>query len=106
MVDKQFELAQAAMRYIENHRDYTVYSELPSISVCFNYKDIPAKALCTALYENGSLMVGFGSFSNDTFVRLVTINAGNSEQEIIDFFKTMESFVAQNEAKLKATAGI
>lgn len=106
MVDKQFELAQTAMAYIENNPDYTVYSELPSISVCFNYKDIPAKTLCTALYENGSLMVGFGSFSNDTFVRLVTINAGNSEQEIIDFFKTMESFVAQNEAKLKAITGI
>lgn len=103
IVDRQFDLAHTAVEYIESHPDYTLYSELPSISVCFNYKDIPAKALCTALYENGSLMVGFGSFNEETFVRLVTINAGNTDKEILNFFETLEEFVAKNEHQLKAT---
>jgi hypothetical protein len=32
-------------------------------------------------------MVGFGHFHNNTFVRLVTINAENTEQDILNFFK-------------------
>ena len=106
MVDKQFDLAQTAVKYVEDHPDYTLYSELPSISVCFNYKDIPAKALCTALYEHGALMVGFGSFEENTFVRLVTINPANSEEDILNFFKMLETFVAENEAALKASANL
>ncbi|WP_374958543.1 pyridoxal phosphate-dependent decarboxylase family protein [Gilvibacter sp.] len=106
MVDRQFALAETAVNYIRDHKDYTLYSDLPSISVCFNYKDIPAKTLCTALYEEGELMVGFGSFANETFVRLVTINAGNQEQQILDFFATMEAFVSKHEAALKITTEV
>lgn len=104
IVDRQFDLATTAVNYIKNHPDYALYSELPAISVCFNYKDIPAKALCTALYEAGALMVGFGAFDGVTFVRMVTINASNTDAEILDFFKTLETFVAQNESALKAVS--
>jgi sulfinoalanine decarboxylase/sulfinoalanine decarboxylase/aspartate 1-decarboxylase len=41
-------------------------------------------------------MVGFGHFHNNTFVRLVTINAENTEQDILNFFKILEDFVANN----------
>jgi len=41
-------------------------------------------------------MVGFGIFRETEFVRLVTINAGNDDKDIIKFFKTCEDFVAKN----------
>jgi sulfinoalanine decarboxylase/sulfinoalanine decarboxylase/aspartate 1-decarboxylase len=94
IVDHQFYLAEVARNYIRNHPDYTLYSFDESISVCFNYKNIPAESLCTALYESGALVVGFGTFGPDEFIRLVTVNAGNTEKEILDFFVVLETFVA------------
>lgn len=96
MVDHQFYLADVALDYMENHPDYQIYSFKDSTSVCFNYKGIDADVLCTALYESQVTMVGFGSFNEDTFVRLVTINAGNSKKDILNFFNVLEDFVAKN----------
>ena len=96
IVDKQFELGDVARNYIRNHPDYTFYSFDQSISVCFNYKGIPAQTLCTALYEHGALMVGFGSFKEDEFVRMVTINYGNEPEDILNFFSVLERFVEKH----------
>jgi len=93
IVDHQFALADCARDYIKSNPDYKLYSFDDSISVCFNYKDIPARTLCTALYEKSKLMVGYGSFQEDEFVRFVTINAQNSKEEILEFFKVLEEFV-------------
>ncbi|MBV1923453.1 MAG: PLP-dependent decarboxylase, partial [Flavobacteriaceae bacterium] len=98
IVDKQFELANVAIDYVRNHPDYTFYSFDESISVCFNYKGIPADKLCTLLYEHGELMVGFGSFNDNTFVRFVTINPANSKNDILEFFNSIEIFVEENKA--------
>lgn len=102
IVDHQFYLAEVAREYINDHPDYTLYSFEDSISICFNYKNIPAQKLCTALYEHGALMVGFGSFRHTEFVRLVTINSGNSKEEILNFFTVLENF-ATTHPSLKAT---
>ncbi|MFP4845239.1 pyridoxal phosphate-dependent decarboxylase family protein [Winogradskyella sp. PE311] len=99
IVDKQFEMAQIAIDYINKNEDYTLYSFKDSISVCFNYKGISAKELCTALYENSELMVGFGKFNDIEFVRMVTINSLIEKEDILRFFKTLEVFV--NEHMLK-----
>jgi len=96
IVDHQFELANIARNYIKNNTDYTFYSFDDSISICFNYKDIPAKKLCTLLYEKSKLVVGFGKVNNQEFIRLVTVNAQNSETEILHFFKILETFVSEN----------
>ena len=53
-------------------------------------------ALCTALYEQQVTVVGFGAFEEDTFVRLVTINANNEKVDILNFFRVMEEFVENN----------
>lgn len=98
IVDHQFKLAQMARDYIRLHPDYTLYSFDDSISVCFNYKNISAKTLCTALYESAELMVGFGQFNNQEFVRMVTVNSILQEKDITHFFKTIEHFV--NETNL------
>ena len=92
IVDKQFELADVAREYVRNNPDYTVYSFDDSVSVCFNYKNIDPMALCTGLYEHQITVVGFGSFNDDTFVRLVTINANNEKSDILNFFKVLEEF--------------
>ena len=96
IVDKQFDLANTAREYITNNPDYTLYSFEDSISVCFNYKNIPARQICTLLYENAKLLVGYGIFAENEFIRLVTINAQNDTKDIISFFKTLEEFVENN----------
>jgi len=96
IVDNQFMLADLARDYVKNHSDYTFYSFDESISVCFNYKNIPADKLCTLLYEHAELVIGFGTFKEDTFIRLVTVNPANSKEEIIELFKTIERFVENN----------
>lgn len=93
IVDQQFYLAEVARDYIKNHPDYTLYSYEDSISVCFNYKGIDPRILCNQMYEEGKLMVGYGTFDETTFIRLVTINSTNSKEEILNFFTTLEKFV-------------
>ncbi|MEZ4685015.1 MAG: pyridoxal-dependent decarboxylase [Bacteroidia bacterium] len=90
LVDKQFELADIAREYVRQHPDYELHSFDDSISVCFSYKDLPADQLCTRLYEEGTLMVGHGSFRGKSFVRMVTINPANGREEIEDFFRVVE----------------
>lgn len=96
IVDKQFELADVASDYVRSNPDYTLYSFEDSISICFNYKNIDPITLCSALYENQVTVVGFGAFENDTFIRLVTINANNEKVDLLNFFKVLEEFVEKN----------
>lgn len=103
IVNKQFEMAQIARDYLKQNKDYTLYSFEDSISVCFNYKNIPANKLCTALYENSELMVGFGKFNNQEFVRMVTINSILEKEDILSFFKTIEDFVSIHMLKITTT---
>ena len=104
IVDRQFELADVALNYISNHKDYMVYSYPDSISICFNYKNIPARNICTALYEESELLVGYGSFNGEEFIRLVTINAQNEPKDILQFFQQMETFVEEHENELMVNA--
>lgn len=93
MVERQFELAQVARDYIRQHPDkYTLYSFDDSVNICFNYKDIEPETLCNGLYEEGELVVGYGEFKKQRFIRLVTVNAGNTKADILTFFEKMESF--------------
>ncbi|OIQ27899.1 MAG: cysteine synthase [Bacteroidetes bacterium MedPE-SWsnd-G2] len=91
MVNTQFELSKIAQNYISNHKDYKLYSPSNSISVCFNYKSIPAKTICSTLYQNSKLMVGHGQFNAISFVRMVTINSSLKAQDIYTFFKIIEA---------------
>ncbi len=97
IVNHQFDLADLARTYIQDHPGYTLYSFEDSISVCFNYKNISAEKLCTQLYEHSELMVGFGNFRDQKFVRLVTINTLISKSDLIAFFKTLETFASKME---------
>ena len=101
MVDHQFYLANVARAYIKNNADYTLYSGDDSLSVCFNYKNFDAPALCQALYDHAQTLVGYGTFRQQEFIRLVTINTNNTEEEIYSFFKVIEQFAASQENRLK-----
>ena len=92
IVDHEFHLADVARDYIRTNSDYTLYSFDDSINICFNYKGISPEMLCNRLYEEGKLMVGYGKFKGDTFIRLITVNSGNSEKEILNLFKIIEEF--------------
>ena len=99
MVNHQFALAETARNYIKENDDYTLYSYDDSISICFNYKDIDPKVLCNLLYEEAKLMVGYGHFDGVDFIRLVTINSNNTDEEIKNFFKVLEKFAKELKAE-------
>jgi sulfinoalanine decarboxylase/sulfinoalanine decarboxylase/aspartate 1-decarboxylase len=82
---------------VRNHPDYTLYSFDNSISVCFNYKGLDAGDLCYQLHLNNQLLVSHGTFEEQTFVRLVTINSQNTTGDIKHFFEVLENFVSENE---------
>lgn len=92
IVDHQFDLAAYALDYVQQHPDYAVYSFEDSVNICFNYKGIPADKLCNQMYEEGIMMVGYGSFRETQFVRQVTVNALNSKEDMLHFFKQLEAF--------------
>jgi len=46
-------------------------------------------------------MIGFGYFLKQGFVRLVTINGENTNENILNFFKIMEEFVRDNPGLIK-----
>jgi len=95
-VDHQFDLARYAKEYVKNHPDYTLYNDDDTIAACFNYKGIDPKELCNKLYEQGEIMVGYGKFRDQEFVRLITVNYDNTTAEIDRFFAVMEQFVADH----------
>ncbi len=96
MVEQNYYLADVARNYIRNNSDYKLYSYDDSLSICFNYKNLDAIELCTQLYNKNKLMVGYGKHKGKTFVRLVTVNRENSENDILDFFKIIEEFADNN----------
>ena len=101
LIDHQFYLAEVAREYVRSNPNYTLYSFDESVSICFNYKGIPAKKLAYELYMHAQLMVSHGSFKGTDFIRLVTINSDNAKQDIYNFFHTIESFVANNDLPFK-----
>lgn len=106
IIDKQFMLADVAREYVRENPKYTLYSFDDSISICFNYKDISAREICTALYEDEKLLVGYGSSKGNEFIRLVTINAQNEPEDIIAFFKTLETYVEENKDKFELVEAV
>ena len=96
MVDHNYKLSSFARDYIRNNSNYTLYSFEDSLSICFNYKKIDPKLLCTELYNNNKLMVGYGKHKENEFVRLVSINRENSKEDILNFFKVLEEFAENN----------
>lgn len=91
-VEHQFDLARYAKEYVKSHPDYTLYNDDDTVAVCFNYKGIDARTLCNSLYHEGELMVGYGRFRDDLFVRLITINYNNDIEDIDRFFEILERF--------------
>jgi sulfinoalanine decarboxylase/sulfinoalanine decarboxylase/aspartate 1-decarboxylase len=95
IVDYQFKLSEIAHHYIENNPDYTVYSKSPSVTICFNYKGFDPKELCTDLYEQREMMVGYGSQRDTTFIRSVAVNTSNCADDMLGFFRVLEDFCSE-----------
>ncbi len=101
IIEHEFALADTARNYINKNKNYTLYSFKNSLSICFNYKNYDPQDLCTKLYEYNKLMVGFGNFHKDQFVRLVTINGENTTEDILNFFSVLEEFTVQYHDTIK-----
>ena len=62
------------------------------------------KTTDSKLYKRNALMVGFGSFQNKKFVRLVIVNCENSFDDVIRFFKVLEEFSDNNSNLIKRSS--
>ena len=100
IVDYLFETANIAREYVRKNPDYKLYNHENSLSVCFNYKAFDAKDLCTKLYQANELLVAYGSFKGEVFVRLVTVNPKNKKDDILNVFKILEKFTEANKLNL------
>tara|TARA_B100000902_G_scaffold92115_2_gene95518 strand:- start:17179 stop:18585 length:1407 start_codon:yes stop_codon:yes gene_type:complete len=100
IVNHLFETSNIARDYVRDNSNYILYNNYDSLSICFNYKDYDPKDLCTRLYEENELLVAYGSFKGDVFIRLVTVNPGNKKEDILNVFKVIENFVEINKLKL------
>jgi hypothetical protein len=49
-------------------------------------------------------MIGFGYFLKQGFVRLVTINGENTNENILNFFTVLEEFTAKYHETIKRIA--
>ena len=103
IINHEFDLADFAREYVIGNENYKLYSFEKSLSICFNYKNYDPIDLCSKLYEKNKIMVGFGYFNKQCFIRLVTINGENSKQDILNFFKALEKFVEENKDLIKKT---
>jgi sulfinoalanine decarboxylase/sulfinoalanine decarboxylase/aspartate 1-decarboxylase len=63
--------------------------------MCFNYKAIDPKQLCTDLYEQRKIMVGYGAQGDTTFIRSVAVNTNNEKEDVLAFFHVLEAFAAE-----------
>ena len=100
IVDYLFETANIAREYVRKNPDYKLYNHENSLSVCFNYRSFDAKDLCTKLYQANELLVAYGSFKGEVFVRLVTVNPKNKKDDILNVFKILEKFTEANKLNL------
>jgi sulfinoalanine decarboxylase/sulfinoalanine decarboxylase/aspartate 1-decarboxylase len=101
IINHEFKLANFARNYVINNSNYKIYSFENSLSICFNYKNFDPEDLCIQLYENNLLMVGFGHFHANKFIRLVTVNGENSTDNLSNFFQILEEYCERNEANIK-----
>ena len=101
IINHEFKLANFARKYVINNSNYKLYSFEDSLSICFNYKNFDPEDVCTQLYENNLLMVGFGQFHDNKFIRLVTVNSENSTDNLSNFFQILEEYCERNEANIK-----
>jgi len=101
IINHEFKLANFARNYVINNSNYKIYSFENSLSICFNYKNFDPEDLCTQLYENNLLMVGFGHFHANKFIRLVTVNGENSTDNLLNFFQILEEYCERNDANIK-----
>lgn len=92
IIDNHFYLANKARDYVANNPNYKLYSFEDSVCVCFNYKGIPAEKICNELYESNEMMVGYGKFKEDVFIRMVFVNPESTDAELDNFFNVLESF--------------
>lgn len=104
MVDHLFETADTAFEYVTTHPDYSVHSFPGSLSVCFNYKGIDAKTLSHSLHDEGVSLVSYAELNETSFIRFVNINTMNSNEDVLNFFKTLEEHVEKNKEHLLSYA--
>ena len=106
LVEQRFEMADYARRVLNANTDFKVFDFGTSASVCFNYKDYDPVKLCEALYRSGRLMVSHGRVGEENGIRLVTVNAGITTNDIDDFFSILIDFAEAHPSMRRVSGSV
>ena len=81
-VGAQLDLAKTAADIARDDERFTLSCEPEWLTVCFEATGKPSDAVCDALNESGELKVGFGIVNGRRVIRLVTVNAAHTSEDI------------------------
>ncbi len=88
-VERQFELARRAAESVRRHSELELILEPESINVCFRMHGRSARLICEELDRRGIAKIGWGSFRNLEFIRLVCVNPEVSESDLESLLATI-----------------
>lgn len=87
-VERQFELARRAAESVTRHKELELILEPESINVCFRMPGRSARLICEELDRRGIAKIGWGSFRNQEFIRLVCVNPEVTEVDLESLLAT------------------
>ncbi|MFK0569752.1 pyridoxal phosphate-dependent decarboxylase family protein [Endozoicomonas sp.] len=96
-IEKQFQLTDYAADCVRNDPDFELVIPPQSLNLCFTVKKMNAIDLCNGLNEAGICMVGYGTWKNLTFVRLILLNPDLESQDIDGFFQQVKDYIANKQ---------
>jgi sulfinoalanine decarboxylase/sulfinoalanine decarboxylase/aspartate 1-decarboxylase len=91
--EKQFALAKYATQIIKNSPEFSLILEPEGLNVCFTVEGVSAIELCNNLYEKGLLQVGYGSWQEKSFIRLILVNPDMEFSDIDEFFHLIRTYL-------------
>lgn len=81
-IETLFSLADQFADLVEAHEDFILLQRPESPIVCFRHRSIDSKALCRQLALQGTATIGYAVFRNQSYLRMVCVNARASKGEL------------------------
>lgn len=92
-VNKKFALVNHALGVIKKSTQFSLVLEPEGLNICFEVEGVSSIDLCNGLYEKGLVQVGYGTWKEKNFVRLVIVNPDMEFEDIDAFFDTIKKFL-------------
>lgn len=98
-VEKQFALAEHAVREIERREDLVLVRRPQSINVCFEVRGKSSEAICDLLDREGRIKVGWATVGGRKIIRVVFANPRLATADVDRFFDEVLAAAARLPAR-------